>query len=71
MTEWCRCNRLKEAEEKAAKWDALVSRTAEMLSEIVANVCPMIEECDNSCPVWRWCQKSSVETIEWLESEAE
>ena len=24
MTEWCRCNKLKEAEEKAAKWDAIV-----------------------------------------------
>ena len=24
MTEWCSCNRLKEAEEKAAKWDAIV-----------------------------------------------
>ena len=24
MTEWCTCNKLKEAEEKAAKWDAIV-----------------------------------------------
>lgn len=24
MTDWCSCNRLREAEEKAAKWDALV-----------------------------------------------
>jgi len=24
MTEWCSCNKLKEAEEKAAKWDAIV-----------------------------------------------
>lgn len=24
MTDWCSCNRLKEAEEKAAKWDAIV-----------------------------------------------
>ena len=22
--EWCSCNKLKEAEEKAAKWDAIV-----------------------------------------------
>ena len=70
MTEWCTCNKLKEAEEKAAKWDALVSRTAEMLSEIVAKVCPMMEECDRSCPVWRLCQQCG-EDIEWLESEAE
>lgn len=24
MTDWCSCNKLKEAEEKAAKWDAIV-----------------------------------------------
>lgn len=24
MTEWCSCNRLREADEKAAKWDAIV-----------------------------------------------
>lgn len=27
MTEWCSCNKLKEAEEKAAKWDALAQTT--------------------------------------------
>lgn len=27
MTEWCTCNKLKEAEEKAAKWDALAQTT--------------------------------------------
>ena len=25
MTDWCSCNRLKEAEEKAASWDAIVT----------------------------------------------
>ena len=27
MTDWCRCNKLREAEEKAAKWDALAQTT--------------------------------------------
>ena len=30
MTDWCSCNKLREAEEKAAKWDALSSMTIGM-----------------------------------------
>lgn len=51
MTELdCSCNRLREAQEKAAKWDALV-RDARRLQNALFLACLKIESLTGTCPL--------------------
>ena len=50
MTEWCSCNKLKEAEEKAAKWDAL-TRDIRKLQNALFLSCLKVKALSGTCPL--------------------
>lgn len=62
MTEWCSCNMLKEAQEKAAKWDAIV-RCGECkwreVSALNATVCPDWEAFEDPDGFCKWGRRNA------------